>query len=103
MKILFPLLYLLLLSAHGATIINPALPEVTQTPIWGFLTSAQLAVGDVVICRDEVTEAVPWFTARILAVDEDHSIMVMKPVGNGISLMTQVSLNQVLDVARVSR
>jgi hypothetical protein len=97
MKTWMLVIFLALFTAHGSIIVHPGLPELDKI-LWTFVPGYQMQVGDIALCRD--AEKTPWFTMQILSVEEDHSIMGMKPIKDGVSIMVQVPFSEIVDVAR---
>lgn len=99
--LLFCLVFCLVAAwARGATVIHPNMPELDIVPVWLFIAGAKLEVGDVVLCRSDTDAESPWFITAVLSIEEGNTIMIMKPVGHGVSIMAQLPMAQVLDVAR---
>jgi hypothetical protein len=93
-------------AALSATVVHPGLPDLDPVlPVWSFIaTEAKLKIGDLIICRSDTTDREsPWFISQVLAVENDGSVAVLKPLANGVSTLVQLPRTLIVDVARPGR
>lgn len=91
-------------TGHASTVVDPKLPELAEPPpVWIFIdaSKATLKEGDQIVCRcdDDDAEAA-WYVTTVVSIEADGTLNILKPMGEGVFALTQISQNDVLDVAR---
>jgi hypothetical protein len=89
-------------AARGSTTDLAQYDLAPAQPFWSFVAAGgRLHAGDIILCRSDTTEpASPWFVTQVLSVEIDGSVLIMQPLGQGVSKMVQLAASEILDIAR---